>query len=106
LKDREKYALLRCTTALMSLAWMVRCRFSSMKARTRAICQAGSAPDLALERRSISDCRIDDAVASDAFAGLVSRGHRPPFVTQCIVRPCVASSSIRQMRSFIKVSSL
>jgi len=50
---------------------MVRCKFSSMKARTRAICQAANAPGLAAlarEQRSISDCRIDDAVASDAFA--------------------------------------
>ena len=55
---------------------MVRCRFSSMKARTRAICQPanvlGLVP-LARERRSISDCRTDDAVASDDFAASRSR---------------------------------
>lgn len=61
--------VLRCATALRSSVWMVRCIFSSMKARTRAICQTANAPGLAplaRERRSISDCRIDDAVASAA----------------------------------------
>ena len=67
---------LRRATALRSSVWMVPCKFLSMKARTRAICQPANPPvpePLAPERRSISDCRMDDAFASDAFAAFRSR---------------------------------
>ena len=40
--------------------WMVPCKFLSMKARTRAICQPANPPipaSLAPERRSISDLK-------------------------------------------------
>src|SRR5580692_743951 len=71
LNEREKCAGLRCATALRSMVSILRCKFSSINARTRAICQPANAPGLeplAPELRSISDLRMDDAATSDAFA--------------------------------------
>jgi hypothetical protein len=89
LNEREKCAGLRCATALRSLVWMVRCRFLSMKARTRMICQPAKAPGLeprAPEWRSISDRRMVDAVASDAFAASRSRSSSRLAVSRSLAR--------------------
>ena len=88
--------MLRFATALRSLVWMVRCRFSSMKARTRAICQAANASGLAplaRERRSISERRIPDAVTSDAVA--VSRSRSSSRFDQRAIMKPIASLSKR-----------